>query len=397
MKILQISQKSLFPPMDGGKLAMKNLADGLRNAQIEVHQFMLGTPGHPIPADIPKGYPFSVLTENLDTQVRAIGALLNLVSSNASYNLARFRSESIAQTLLKRIKAERYDIVQAESIFALELIYPVLDKIKCPVVLRAHNVEHLIWERLAHNSSNPIKRLYLSAMSARLKREETQRINAVSGLIAISSCDLDVFKKLGLHVPAEVIGIAQPFPRRGEIKSNDSIHHLFHIGAMDWQPNQEAIDWFLKDVWPTILQAFPETSFAFAGKSMPNRYKKLNMSSVEVKDAPDAMAFMQNHGIMVVPLLSGGGIRVKIIEALSLGKIILTTSCGLEGIPAEHGKHLFICNQPADFVAVLRQLNDNPALSAEVSENAITFARDHFDPEILTNRLISFYKTLISA
>ena len=108
---------------------MKNLADGLRNAQIEVHQFMLGTPGHPIPADIPKGYPFSVLTENLDTQVRPIGAFLNLVSSNASYNIARFRSERIAGILLNRIKAERYDIVQAESIFALELIYPILDKI----------------------------------------------------------------------------------------------------------------------------------------------------------------------------------------------------------------------------------------------------------------------------
>ncbi len=383
--------------MDGGKLAMKSLADGLRNAGIEVHQFMLGTPGHPIPADIPKGYPFSVFTENLNTSVQPVGALINLISSTSSYNLARFRSEAIAEKLLQRIKAEKYDIVQAESIFALELIFPILDKIKCPVVLRAHNVEHKIWERLAHNATNPLKRIYLSKMSSRLKQEEIQRIRSVSGVVAISSSDLEQFQKLGLSLPAEVIGIAQPLPRRENQATFNVTNKLFHIGAMDWQPNQEAIDWFLKDVWPLIHLNFPELTFSFAGKSMPNRFRDLNIKGVHLMEAPDALTFMRENGLMVVPLLSGGGIRVKIIEGLSLGKIILTTSCGLEGIPAEHGKHLFICNQPADFVEVIQRLRDNPELINEVSENAINFARNHFDPEALTNRLIAFYKTLISA
>jgi len=396
LKILQISQKGLFPPMDGGKLAMKSMAEGLKNAGIEVHQFLLGTPGHPIPADIPKNYPFYVHTENLDTSVRIGGALFNLIGSRSSYNLARFRSEQIAENLLLRIKAEKYDIVQVESIFALELIYPILDKIKCPVVLRAHNVEHKIWERLAQNATNPLKRFYLSKMSRRLKLEEIQRIRSVSAVVAISSRDLEQFYQMGLNVPAEVIGIAQPLPRRENPNKLNETQKLFHIGAMDWQPNQEAIDWFLKDVWPEVHQKFPEIPFSFAGKSMPKRYKKLNIYGVKIMEAPDAYAFMRDNGLMVVPLLSGGGIRVKIIEGLSLGKVILTTSCGLEGIDAEHGKHLFICNQPADFIEVIQRLRDNPELINEVSENAINFARNTFDPETLTNRLIAFYKTLIS-
>jgi glycosyltransferase involved in cell wall biosynthesis len=382
--------------MDGGKLAMKSMAEGLKNAGIEVHQFLLGTPGHPIPADIPKNYPFYVHTENLDTSVRIGGALFNLLGSRASYNLARFRSEQIAENLLLRIKAEKYDIVQAESIFALELIYPILDKIKCPVVLRAHNVEHKIWERLAHNVTNPLKKIYLTKMSRRLKLEEIQRIRSVSAVVAISSSDLELFYQMGLNVPAEVIGIAQPLPRRENLNKLNETQKLFHIGAMDWQPNQEAIDWFLKDVWPVVHQKFPEITFSFAGKSMPNRYKKLSIDGVKLMEAPDAYAFMRDNGLMVVPLLSGGGIRVKIIEGLSLGKVILTTSCGVEGIDAEHGKHLFICNQPADFVEVIQRLRDNPELINEVSENAINFARNNFDPETLTNRLIGFYKTLIS-
>ena len=382
--------------MDGGKLAMKSMAEGLKNAGIEVHQFLLGTPGHPIPADIPKNYPFYVHTENLDTSVRSGGALFNLLGSRSSYNLARFRSEQIAENLLLRIKAEKYDIVQTESIFALELIYPILDKIKCPVVLRAHNVEHKIWERLAQNATNPLKRFYLSKMSRRLKLEEIQRIGSVSAVVAISSSDLEQFYQMGLNVPAEVIGIAQPLPRRENPNKLNETQKLFHIGAMDWQPNQEAIDWFLKDVWPEVHQKFPEIPFSFAGKSMPKRYKKLNIDGVKILEAPDAYAFMRDNGLMVVPLLSGGGIRVKIIEGLSLGKVILTTSCGLEGIDAEHGKHLFICNQPADFVEVIQRLRDNPELINEVSENAINFARNNFDPQTLTNRLITFYKTLIS-
>lgn len=382
--------------MDGGKLAMRSMADGLKNAGIEVHQFLLGTPGHPIPDEIPKGYPFYVHTENLDTNVRIGGALFNLIGSTSSYNLARFRSEQIAENLLQRIKAEKYDIVQAESIFALELIYPILDKIKCPVVLRAHNVEHKIWERLAQNATNPLKRFYLSKMSRRLKREEIQRIRSVSAVVAISSSDLEQFYKMGLNVPAEVIGIAQPLPRREKQATSNETNNLFHIGAMDWQPNQEAIDWFLKDVWPEVHQKFPEMIFHFAGKSMPNRYKKLNIDGVKLSETPDAYSFMCENGLMVVPLLSGGGIRVKIIEGLSLGKVILTTDCGLEGIPAEDGKDLFVCNQPADFVEVIHRLRDNPERINEVSENAINFASNHFDPETLTNRLIAFYKTLIS-
>jgi len=296
LKILQISQKGLFPPMDGGKLAMKSMAEGLKNAGIEVHQFLLGTPGHPIPADIPKNYPFYVHTENLDTSVRIGGALFNLLGSKSSYNLARFRSEQIAENLLLRIKAEKYDIVQAESIFALELIYPILDKIKCPVVLRAHNVEHKIWERLAHNATNPLKKIYLTKMSRRLKLEEIQRIRSASAVVAISSSDLELFYQMGLNVTAEVIGIAQPLPRREKLNKLNETQKLFHIGAMDWQPNQEAIDWFLKDVWPVVHQKFPEITFSFAGKSMPNRYKKLSIDGVKLMEAPDAYAFMRHNG-----------------------------------------------------------------------------------------------------
>lgn len=391
MTILQLCPKPLFDPLDGGKIAMRSSAEGIQNAGHEVVQWMISTPRHPWPDSIPSDYPFQVFNHFTDTRVKVWNAFLNLFSKE-SYNLIRFRDASLLSKQVEWLTENNVDLIQAESIFTLTHITELRTKTNVPIYLRAHNVEFLIWKRMAEQCRNPLKRAYLNLLSKRLKTEEISICNACNGMSVMSEIDAALFREAGVRVPITVVGIAT------NLKPSQQIHNLekkqlFHLGSMDWLPNREGVDWFIRQVWPDIHAALPDWILVLAGKEIPTSYINLQHQNIYVKPAPDAAVFMQDEGIMIVPLLSGSGIRVKIIEGMALGKVIITTSIGLEGIPAQPGVNILIANEPADFLRIIKDLIAFPLLAQTISENALTFANEHFRSEILSQKLLHFYKS----
>ena len=391
MIILQLCPKPLFDPLDGGKIAMRASADGIENAGHEVVQWMISTPRHPWPSTIPNDYPFPVIKHFTDTRVKVLGAFLNLFSKE-SYNLSRFRDASNLRKQLAWIKENKVDLIQAESIFTLAHIHQLRVETQIPIFLRAHNVEFLIWKRMADQCRNPLKRAYLTLLSNRLKAEEIDICNACNGVSVMSEIDAEMLRESGVRVPIEVVGIScnlKPSRRNSSIEKKQ----LFHLGAMDWLPNREGVEWFVRQVWPVIHTALPDWKLVLAGKNIPESYSSMKHQNILVKHAENAADFMQEEGIMIVPLLSGSGIRVKIIEGMSLGKVIITTSIGLEGIPAQDRVHILIANEPADFLRIINDLIAFPQQAQSISENAITFANELFGSESLTQKLLHFYKS----
>lgn len=391
MTILQLCPKPLFDPLDGGKIAMRASAEGIQNEGHEVVQWMISTPRHPWPASTPGDYPFKVFNHFTDTRVKVWSAFLNLFSKE-SYNLIRFRDASLLSKQVEWLKENNVDLIQAESIFTLTHIRELRAKKKVPIYLRAHNVEFLIWKRMAEQCRNPLKRAYLNLLSKRLKSEEIAICNACNGMSVMSEIDAVSFREAGVRVPITVVGISTNLTPSQQIPSLEK-KQLFHLGAMDWLPNREGVDWFIRQVWPDIHAALPDWILVLAGKEIPSSYSNLQHHNIHVKQAQDAAVFMQNEGIMIVPLLSGSGIRVKIIEGMALGKVIITTSIGLEGIPAQSGVHILIANEPADFLRIIKDLIAFPQLARTISENALTFANEHFRSEPLSQKLLHFYKS----
>lgn len=396
MRILQVAQKNTFPPFDGGKLAMLSMAKGLKNQGHTIEQFFANTPSHPALA-APPDSPFKVFTFPLDTQPKASGALHNLLFSSRSYNVSRFVSEALAKALETQIEAGQYDIIQAESIYGMAMLEPIRHRIQVPVVCRAHNAEFLIWQRKARGERNPVLRHYLNLMAARLRRDELNLLSQANAIVPISEVDLEHFRQLGFNGKAFVSGVSCDLQPAGEARPGHQEASLFHLGAMNWLPNVEAVDWFVDSIWPRLKQHFPQLSFRLAGLSMPERFKKLEAQGIFSETADDAAAFMEKSGIMIVPLQSGSGIRVKIIEGLSLGKVIISTSVGIEGIPVQPGKHLFVANTADEFIRVLEKLFEEPELAGAISKNARIFAQHHFHPDSLAKSLAQFYQTVINA
>ena len=166
---------------------------------------------------------------------------------------------------------------------------------------------------------------------------------------------------------------------------------------MDWLPNQEAANWFLDNCWDTIHKAVPEAKLIVAGRGMPLEFFHITRPNVLiVENVENGKAFFQQHQVMIVPLWSGSGLRIKIIEGMAYGKAIVSTSIGAEGINFTDKKNILIADNAADFSnAVIKLLLDNSTRN-QLEVNSAEFARVEFDNFKVVSRLVQFYNNLLN-
>lgn len=398
MKILQLCIRIPFPPNNGGSIAMANLSKAFIRGGHEVHILAINTLKHyvdvnQLPESIRKGLHLEAVT--VDTSIKPLAALLNLFSNN-SYNIERFISADFEQQLIKTLSRETYDVVQLESIFMVPYLTTIRKYSKALVVLRSHNVEYQIWERLATSCSNPIKKWYLKLLTRRLKAFELGVLNQYDAIVAISERDALSFKNHGCTLPIQVTPVGVHLDDYHTKDATQEFPGLFHMGAMDWLPNIEGIQWFLDHIWADLRQVHPDLQLHLAGRHIPETFKTSNIPGViVVGEVPDAITFMGSKTIMLVPLLSGGGMRVKIVEGMALGKTIVSTSIGAEGIPCTNEKDILIGDTPEAFKhQILKCLRDQ-AYCIEIGKQARSLVAAHFDTTAIGKNLIGFYQELI--
>ncbi len=399
MKILQLCNKPPLPATDGGCIAMNTLTQGLLEEGHEVKILTIETAKHPMQWDkLPDEYRRKTRIESVfvNTSVNLLDAFSALVTSD-SYNVSRFFSRDFEKKLIAVLHAEAFDVVQLESLFMTPYLSVLRKHSKARIVLRSHNLEYMIWKRMAEASKNRAKRTYLKILAKQLKKYETGILNQVDGIAAISREDEEKFRALQckqplLTIPFGIDSRNYPLPPH-----TPDTFSLFHIGSMDWTPNREGIDWFVSTVWPVVRQELPGIGLHLAGRKMPQELLQSKAPGLHVHgEVQDAHAFMAAHSVMIVPLHTAGGMRVKIIEAMAMGKPVITTRTGAEGINYTEGKHLLIADTPTDFAKAIRQLHDDPAYYSALSAEARKLIESEYDAPRLTRRLVEFYESLSS-
>ena len=400
MKILQICHKPPYPPSDGGTIAMNNITQGLLKSGYQVKVMALETQKHALKREaIPASYveKTALQTVYTDTSVRLASALKSFLTQQ-SYQINRFYSKTFAVMIAEVLKKEQFDIVHLESLFTTPYIPVIRQYSKAKIVLRTHNIEHLVWQRMAKTEQNLVKRCAIKAFSSQLRKYESAIGAKIDAFAAISTPDFQYFENLYKNVPGAVIpfGIdVDDYEPEEDYMPSDK-PELFHIGSMDWLPNIEGVEWFLDEVWPSILQEFPEVTFTIAGRKIPLEIQNRDDRNLIVAgEVPSANEFMLSKDIMVVPILAGSGIRVKIIEGMALGKVIITTSIGAEGLEVENGKNILIANTPEEFVAAVEKCVKTPDVCAILGENARNFVSLNHNNELIIKKLIDFYNTIL--
>lgn len=392
MKVLQLCNKPPYPPVDGGTMAMNSITQGLLSRGCEVKVLTVETDKHPVRKErVTDDYCAKTAMESVfvDLSVRPLPALFAMLCGE-SYHVKRYVNEEFAAKLRTILEGEEFDVVHVESIFLTPYVPLIRKYSKAKVMLRAHNVEHLIWKRVAQSCTNPLKRWYLKHLSLTLRVYELEHINDYDGIVCITKNDADYFCENGCRKPVTVIPFGVEPEDVPQVEAEPD--SLFHIGAMDWLPNQESIRWLLEEVWPVVHREVPRAKLYLAGRKMPECWMKAHIEGVSVVgEVPDAMYFIGSKKINVVPLLSGSGIRVKIIEAMSVGKTVITTTVGAQGIDYTDGENLLIANTPQEFAQQIKRCLDDDDFCHRVGAAAERLIAEQYNEGKLADKLLKFY------
>ncbi|MGB0915533.1 MAG: glycosyltransferase family 4 protein [Crocinitomicaceae bacterium] len=386
MKALYITNKPIYPKIDGGCVAMDNFLKCLLHQTIEVKHICISTNKHPFKASsYPSELKIDIEHHHIDTDVTPLRALKGLFQ-RGSYNINRFDSDDLRTKIIKELESNSYNCVILESLFTTTYIDTIRNHSKAKLFVRTHNLEHKITVDLATNASG-IKRGYLKKLAKDLKTYELEALNKVDGILSISQDDTNQFKALGLKTSIKTIGVTINTP---VIENNYTSENIFHLGSMNWQPNIEAVERLVR-IFPSIRKQNSNTELRIAGSSSDNDLKNIPEEHIYYDGfVENIISFALNNGTLVSPILSGSGIRIKILELMAIGTPVITTTIGASGIDYTNGKELIVADSDEELVAACNRLLSNQELRREIGTNAIDYIRKNHNIESISNDILEF-------
>jgi glycosyltransferase involved in cell wall biosynthesis len=377
-------------------MAMNSIITGLLDAGHHVKILAVNSEKFNVKeSDIPDEYKRKTGIEliHVDLSIRPLKAFINLFTRK-SYHVERFISKAFRERLVEVLEKEQFDVVQLEMLYMTPYVDDIRAHSKAMIVLRAHNVEHKIWERMAKETKFPLKRWYINHLAKTLKEYELNALETIDGIAAITRKDAAFFRK---YCSKPIIDIPygvypEEFTPKYEIEGKPK---FYHIGSMNWMPNEEGIQWFIDEVLPKTVEKVPDFVYHLAGRNMPEWLTTLNDPHVNViGEVPDAKEFVANHNVAIVPLLSGSGIRIKIIESMAMGKTVITTRVGAEGILYDEEVNIIIAENKAKMVEAIRSLNENPQIAVRIGQAARRLIEETYDNRKIIARLLMFYEQI---
>jgi polysaccharide biosynthesis protein PslH len=316
--------------------------------------------------------------------------LRNFLFSPYPYALEKYLSKPMSNWLVSQLATDRFDLVVCDFLIPAPNFLSL--KTKVPLILFQHNMEAMIWKRLAESSTNPIKRFYLNNQFQRFSKWERKLSQLFDGIITVSDDDSRYardhyhLKNVRGHVPTGVD--VDYFAPRKEILADEGV--IGFLGSMDWLANIQAVDYFVREIYPRIKRGLPNVRFVVIGRNPPRLILDLanTDSSITVTGSvEDVSPHLKACDLMVVPLLTGGGTRIKILEAMAMGVPTISTTIGAEGLELKSGIHIEIADHPDEFADITiellsdkqrRQALADTAYERLVRENGWKMVTDHF-------------------
>lgn len=368
MKVLQLCHKPPYPSYDGGSMAMHSLSKGLAENGVELKVLSFATYKHPSPIHaLNQDYIEQFSPEYMPVAAKT-DALTFLASlfSKWPFVFYRYYSKSIENKLIELLKTP-FDAVVFDGLYTAVYLDVVLKHSHAKCVYRAHNVEHSLWQQKAQNQSNSLNSALFNYFAKQVYSFEKSTLQKTHALAAISKTDQNQLLAISSkQLPAAHIPFGYIPPT--SLQANKQNEHIGFIGALNWQPNIEALHWFLTTIWPTVLGVNPNAQFHVAGRDNTSginfsTYKNLHYWG-EVDDLQD---FYNAVSVIVVPLKTGSGVRIKIIEALYQQKAVVSTTKGAEGLELKPGEHLHIADVDSDFATHIIDFLNNKEESAAMA------------------------------
>ncbi len=396
MKILILTPKPPFPARDGSSLATAQVIEGMAARGHLVHVFFLNTSKHQShPADLPRREKIRFTAVTCDTAVRPLPALASLLS-HTPYTVSRFIRHNTEEALKELLTRESYDIIQLETLMMTPYLDVIRENSHAKIIFRPHNVEYLIWSRLAGNEKNPVRRSYFRLLARQIKNYERSVIRRFGHLLPISDRDAEIFR--GWNTQAEMRVLPYGIDISESVRpSPEGPPVLLFLGALDWRPNVRGLEWFLREVWPPLTRRLPQIVFHIAGRNPGTALQKMIRESpssgkiVFHGEVAHTEELFRQGTLFIVPLFAGSGIRIKILEAAAHGLVVISTTAGAAGLPLQADEHILIADTPEIFLGAIEKLTKDKQYCSAVRENALLLLKKKFDRPSLMRDLETFY------
>lgn len=391
MQVLQFCKKTPIPPKDGESIAIHQLSNAFVENDCKLTVFSLLTQKHGKNDSNQYIKNVDYFFQKIDTSISYISMLKNIFFSKKSYIVNRFFDKKVNLKLIELLKNNKFDLIHLEGVFLAYYIPTIRKYSDAKISLRAHNLEFKIWDRFAENESF-FKKWYLkNILIPRLRKLENDTANNVDCIIPISKVDEQYFRNLNINKP--ILTIPAAFKVKEDVKTLPYKFNIGFIGSLDWLPNTEGVDWFLRTVWNEFVKIKTDATFNLAGRNFPKKYFDLQDEKIIIfGEIDDAKEFTLNNSIMVAPILSGSGMRIKIIEALALGRTVLSTTVGAEGIDYTNNINIFIADTAEEWISILLKLYENKEFLNSVGKAGQELVEKKHNTTKLGKELIDFYK-----
>jgi glycosyltransferase involved in cell wall biosynthesis len=274
-------------------------------------------------------------------------------------DLYKSRNARLRSKVARELKRGSFDLCIADFLFAVPNV-PLGGS--TPVVFFSHNVEYMIWKRLGASGMGAIRSALLQLEWRKMRRYEHQACKRSALTIAVSEQDRDLLLEGAPESQIKAIstGVDLEYFSAGDHRQEDAAEIVFS-GSMDWHPNEDAVLYFIDSILPLLRQEIPQLSMTVVGRNPSRRLRKAaGVARVKVTGTTDDVRpFIRRAAVYVVPLRIGGGTRLKIYEALAMGKAVVSTSIGAEGLPLEEGVHILRADTPDTFSSQVLSLLRN--------------------------------------
>jgi len=282
-------------------------------------------------------------------------ALVRSWLSSLPVDLYKARVPALRREVERRLACGGVDLVVADFLLAAPNLACTAAP---PTVLFAHNVEHVIWQRLGEVERRAWRRILLSLESRKMRRYEARACAQARLTIAVSDADRELLAAAapGASVRAVPTGVDIDYFAPDGVAEVPG--RLVFTGSMDWYPNEDGIAHFIEAVLPRVRREVPAATLTVVGRNPSDRLRDAAAAAgVRVTGlVDDVRPHMAEAAVYVVPLRIGGGTRLKIFEALSMAKAVVSTAVGAEGLPLAPGRHFLQADEPAAFAEAVTSL-----------------------------------------
>ena len=331
--------------------------------------------------------------QNHESLLSSYGARLKATMSSMPYGAWRFRSSAMSNAITRHLRRERTDVVICDDIYTIHNIPPC----PVPVLLNKHDITHVILGRYLRHQRNPFVKAYGWTEYGKLKRWELAACRTAAGVIACSELDREILED---YCPGLRVAVAPNIidPDDYSVSDHDDGRTALYVGAMDWYPNQDAVEFFARRILPSLRRSVPGIRFVVAGRNPTDSFRR---KFHEIPDilftgtVADIRTEIAKATVCVVPLRIGSGTRLKILEAAAMGKAVVSTTLGAEGLDFAPNEQIVLADEPIDFARAVADLFGDAARRRALGMAARARVQALYSLPVLERSLRDAFKELV--